>query len=58
MDEVRPAGQTKGQVGNAQAVEAGTNILGTLQGCCLVVQQQGQGGQQAAGAGLGKGHKE
>jgi len=38
MAESRPAGQTKGQEGNAQAVEAGTGILGKIKGRCLIVQ--------------------
>jgi len=37
MAELRPVGQTKGQKGHAQAVEAGTGILGKVQGCCPVV---------------------
>jgi len=37
MAELRFAGQTKGQEENAQAVEAGTGILGRVKGCCLVV---------------------
>jgi len=35
--ELRAAGQTKGQEGNAQAAEAVTGILGALERCCLVV---------------------
>jgi len=58
MAELRPAGQTEGQVGTAQAVEAGTGILGRAQGRCQVVQGLGQEGQGAAGAELGKGCKE
>ena len=30
MDELRPAGKIKRQEGNAQAVEAGTDILGRV----------------------------
>jgi len=37
MAESRPAGQTKGQEGTAQALEAGTGMLGRVQGCCSVV---------------------
>ena len=58
MDEWRPAGQTKGQEGNAQAVEAGTGILERVLKCCPLVYGWGQGGQGTAGAELGKGHKE
>jgi len=36
VTELRPAGQTKGQEGNAQAVEAGTGILRRVEGCCPV----------------------
>jgi len=49
VTELRPAGQTKGQEGNAQAVEAATCILGRVQGCCLVVQGWHQKSQGAAG---------
>jgi len=46
MAELRPAGQTKGQEGTAQAVEAGTGILGRaigmLPGCVGV----GSGGSR------------
>ena len=58
MVELRPTGQTKGQEGNAQAMEAGTGILGIVQGCCLVLQGRGQGSQGTDGAGLGKRCKE
>ena len=37
MAELRPAGQTTGQEGTAQAVEAGTGIQGRLQGRCSIV---------------------
>ena len=54
MAESRLADQTKGQEGNAQAVEAGTGILGRVYGCFLAVQGWGQEGQGAAAAELGK----
>jgi len=37
MAEPRPAGQNKDQEGTAQALEAGTGILGRVLGQCLVV---------------------
>jgi len=55
MAKLRPAGQTKRQEGTAQAVEAGTGILGRVHGCCLVVQGWGQESQGMDGAELGKG---
>jgi len=42
----------------AQAVEAGTGILGGVKGRCPVVQEWGQEGQGTAGAELSKGRKE
>jgi len=58
MAESRPAGQTKGQDGNAWAVEVETGILGTVQGCCPVVQGWDQESQGRDGAEHGKGCKE
>lgn len=58
MTEWRPAGQAKALEGNVQAVEAGTGILGSLQGLCPVLQGLGQEGQGPDGAELGKGCRE
>jgi len=55
MAESRPAGQTEEQEGNAEAAEAGTGILGRVEGCCLVVQGWGQELHSIAGAELVKG---
>lgn len=37
MDELRAAGQTKGQEGTAEAVEAWTGVLERVEGHCPVV---------------------
>ena len=54
MAESRPAGQTEGEEGNAQAVEAETGILGRVYGCCLMVQGWGQEDEGTVGAELDK----
>ena len=58
MDESRPGGQIKRQEGTAQAMEAGTGILGRVLGRCLVVLGWGRKGQGTAGAELGEGGEE
>lgn len=58
MAEQGPAGLSREQEGNAQAVEAGTAVLEVVKGCCQAVQECGQEGQGPARAGLGKGCKE
>ena len=55
MAESRPAGQTKGQEGNAQAVETGIGTLQIVHGHCPVVQGWGQEGEVTDGVELGKG---
>lgn len=57
MDESRPS-RTKKKEGNAQAVGAGIDILGRIQGLSLLKSRWGEGGQGANGDGLVKRCKE
>lgn len=49
--------KTKRKEGNAQAKDAGIDILGRIQGYSLLVSGWGEGGQGAAGDELDKGAK-
>jgi len=48
MAELRPAGQTKGQEGTAQAVEAVTGILGRAIGMLPGCVRRGPGGPRCS----------
>lgn len=58
MDDFRPAGKTKREEGNAQAVDAGIDSLGRILGYCPLVSGGGEGGQGATGDELDKRCKE
>lgn len=58
MAELRLASKTNGLEENVQVMEAGTGILGRVQGCSLVLGEWDQKGQGASGAELDTGCKE
>lgn len=58
MDDSRPAGKTNRKEGNAQAVDAGIDILGRIREHSLLVSGWGERGQGATGDELDKRCKE